>query len=80
MNAAAPGSDPYAGVSYYPPDYYAEPQGLAVAKASSKGTKRNYLFMTSVYNGRVTRINLDCANNPASPSGECDPLYDPLTP
>lgn len=80
MNASAPASDPYAGVSYYPPDYYAEPQGLALAKATSKGTKRNYLFVTSVYNGRVTRINLDCANNPASPAGECDPLYDPLTP
>lgn len=82
MNAAAPGSDPYAGVSYYPPDYYAEPQGLAVAKASSKGTKRNYLFVTSVYNGRVTRVNLDCAADPVSPLplDVCGPLYNPLTP
>ncbi len=79
MNASAPGSDPYAGVSYYPPDYYAEPHGLALATAAAKGTKRNYLFVTSIYNGRVTRINLDCANSPSDPV-LCGPLYDPFTP
>jgi NHL repeat len=76
--ASAPSSDPYAGVSYYPADYYAEPQGLAIARSTDKGTKRTYLFLTSVYNGRITRINLDCVNAPGSSA--CDQLYDPLTP
>lgn len=77
MNASAPSSDPYQGVSYYPPDYYAEPQGLAYARALTKQTKRNYLFVTSVYNGRVTRINLDCAALPGS--DRCAQLYDPFS-
>jgi len=75
---SAPGSDPYAGVSYYPPDYYAQPQGLALVTSAAKGTPRTYLFFTSVFNGRVGRINLDCADNPSSASptpGHCDPVY-----
>lgn len=75
-NSSAPTADPYAGVSYYPPDYYARPHGLAVARAIDKDTKRNYLYMTSVYNGRVTRINLDCAAAPGSAA--CDQVYDPF--
>lgn len=78
MTASAPDADPYQGVSYYPADYYAEPHALSYASAVIKGTKRNYLFVTSVYNGRVMRINLDCANAPTSSA--CDQLYDPLTP
>lgn len=72
MNASAPATDPYAGVSFYPPDYYAEPHGLALVTATQKGTKNNYLYLTSVYNGRVTRINVSCANAPSSDS--CNPL------
>jgi hypothetical protein len=74
--ASAPASGPYQGVSYYPPDYYAEPQGLAYASGATKQTKRNYLYVTSVYNGRVTRINLDCASLPGSAA--CEQLYDPF--
>jgi hypothetical protein len=70
---SAPGTDPYAGVSYYPPDYYAEPHGLALVTSAAKGTPRTYLFITSVYNGRVGRINLDCADAPSSSA--CDPVY-----
>jgi len=78
-NAAAPASDPYAGVSYYPPDYYAEPHALAVVTNTQKGTKNTYLYLTSVYNGRVTRINLDCADSPSS--NACNPnLANPFTP
>jgi DNA-binding beta-propeller fold protein YncE len=79
MTASAPASDPYAGVSYYPPDYYAEPHGLALVIAAQKGTKNKYLYVTSVYNGRVTRINLDCVDAPSSDA--CNPnLADPFTP
>ena len=75
---SAPTTDPYFSVSYYPPDYYAEPHGLALVTSAAKGTPRNYLFFTSVYNGRVGRINLDCADYPSSASpvpGHCDPVY-----
>jgi hypothetical protein len=79
MTAPAPASDPYAGVSYYPPDYYAEPHGLALVTAAQKGTKNKYLYVTSVYNGRVTRINLDCVDSPSSDA--CNPnLANPFTP
>ncbi|HRP68390.1 MAG TPA: hypothetical protein PLY93_02545, partial [Turneriella sp.] len=67
-----PADDPYVG-SYYPSDYYAQPHGLVLVKASQKGTRNNYLFMTSVYNGRVSRINLDCVDTPSG--SECDPIY-----
>lgn len=78
---SAPASDPYAGVSYYPPDYYAQPHGLALVTAAAKGTKRTYLYLTSVFNGRVGRINLDCVDTPSAGSGGvCDPLFDPYTP
>jgi hypothetical protein len=78
-NAAAPATDPYAGVSFYPPDYYAEPHALAVVTNTQKGTKNTYLYLTSVYNGRVTRINLDCADAPSS--NACNPnLANPFTP
>jgi|GEM_PF-3597479 len=75
MTAAAPTSDPYAGVSYYPPDYYAEPHGLVYVGGTTKSTKRDYLYVTSLYNGRVTRINIGCVNAPGSAA--CDPNYDP---
>ena len=73
MSAAAPSSDPYAGFSYYPPDYYAEPEGIVVATQAQKGTRNNYLFITSTYNGRVTRINLSCVIDPGGTG--CDPIY-----
>lgn len=73
LTADAPASDPYAGVSYYPPDYYAEPHGLALVTSAQKGTRNNYLFVTSVYNGRVTRINLSCVDAPSGTG--CDPIY-----
>lgn len=73
MTAAAPASDPYASFSYYPPDYYAEPEGIVVATQAQKGTRNDYLFITSTYNGRVTRINLSCVNNPGGTG--CDPIY-----
>lgn len=73
MTAAAPATDPYAGVSFYPPDYYAEPHGVAVVTQAQKGTRNDYLYVTSVYNGRVTRINLSCVNNPGGTG--CDPIY-----
>lgn len=73
MTASAPGSDPYAAVSYYPPDYYAEPHGIVYVSAVAKGTRNNYLYVTSLYNGRVTRINVDCVSAPGG-SG-CDPTY-----
>jgi hypothetical protein len=78
LTQAAPATDPYAGVSYYPPDYYSEPHGLAIATAAAKGTHNTYLFVTSVYNGRVTRINLSCVDAPATSA--CDPLYSPFVP
>ncbi|MBV6493529.1 MAG: hypothetical protein LDLANPLL_01552 [Turneriella sp.] len=71
--APAPASDPYQGVSYYPPDYYAQPHALALVNSIQKGTRNNYLFMTSVYNGRVSRINLSCVDNPSGP--DCDSIY-----
>lgn len=73
MTASAPTTDPYAGFSYYPADYYAEPQGVAVVTQTQKGTRNDYLYITSVYNGRVTRINLSCVQNPSG-SG-CDATY-----
>ncbi|HNJ65224.1 MAG TPA: hypothetical protein PKW28_04970, partial [Turneriella sp.] len=79
MTASAPATDPYAGVSYYPPDYYAEPHGLAMVTSTQKGTKNNYLYVTSVYNGRVTRINISCVDAPSSDA--CNPnLANPFTP
>lgn len=73
MSADAPASDPYAGVSYYPGEYYAEPQSIQVVSALQKGTRNDYLFITSIYNGRVTRVNLSCVNNPTT--DDCDPTY-----
>ncbi|MFZ5628294.1 MAG: hypothetical protein ACOY5B_04140 [Spirochaetota bacterium] len=79
MTASAPATDPYAGVSFYPPDYYAEPHGLALVTSTQKGTKNNYLYLTSVYNGRVTRVNISCVDAPSSET--CNPnLVSPFTP
>jgi len=79
MSASAPASDPYGGVSLYPPEYYAEPHAVTVVTAAQKGTRNDYLYITSVYNGRVTRINLTCVNSPGDPNA-CAPLYDPTVP
>lgn len=79
FNQNAPASDPYAGVSFYPPEYYAEPQGVVVVTSTQKGTKNNYLYLTSIYNGRVTRVNLSCVDAPSSDA--CNPnLASPFTP
>lgn len=76
---AAPGTDPYASVSYYPPEYYSKPQSIAIATAAQKGTRNDYLYITSVYNGRVTRININCADNPKSTACAASG-YNPLAP
>lgn len=73
MSASAPGTDPYAGVSFYPADYYSEPDSIVVVPATLKGTRNDYLYFTSTYNGRVTRVNLSCVNAPGG-SG-CDSSY-----
>jgi len=74
----APSSDPYAGFSYYPPDYYAEPHALSISLASARNTKNDYIYYTALYNGRVGRINIGCVDNPISIN--CSPSYNPFAP
>lgn len=69
-----PASDPYAGVSFYPPDYYAEPDGIVFASTNGAAVNKKYIFFTSVYNGRITRVNVDCANSPTN-NTFCTPVY-----
>lgn len=76
-NTPAPAGDPYAGFTYYPADYYAEPHWLAFMKSGpnpgEKKTRNSYLYVSSVWNGRVTRINVDCVDAPATSA--CDPVF-----
>lgn len=69
-----PESDTYAGVSYYPPDFYAEPDGITFASTNGAAVNKKYIFFTSVYNGRITRVNVDCATNPTN-NTFCTPVY-----
>ena len=47
----------------YPPTFMLQPSHLALLSGSLLGGTHNYLFLTTVYNQRVSRWNLDCVDN-----------------
>lgn len=61
-DAGLPGYD-------YPPLLMLEPEHVAIAPESLKGSNHDYLFSTSIYNARVSRWNLDCVEDNAA--GDC---------
>ena len=57
----SPGIDPLKGGTQYLPTWYLEPQAVLAVPASMANASKNYLYSTAVYNGRLSRVNLNCA-------------------
>jgi hypothetical protein len=60
-----PPQEPVGGAYQYPSIFMLEPVGLTV----SESPRHKYMYVTTVYNGRVSRWNLDCVENNAD--GDC---------
>ncbi len=60
-----PYQEPVGSGEQYPPLFMLEPDSIFMAQ----GTSHNYLYTTAVYNGRVSRWNMDCVED--NINGDC---------
>lgn len=69
----SPPVDPLKGGMHYLPTWYLEPQAVLFVPTSQSLASKRYLYMTATYNGRLSRINLNCADDLIS--GDCSYGY-----
>ncbi len=68
-NTDGPVQEPVGNAYAYPTIFMLQPQGVVFAAASDLGSSHSYLFLSTVYNARLSRWNLDCVED--NIGGDC---------